>query len=164
MELETEEIIILEIVDIEEYVREGRAVPHARRYKYRVNKQHFETETPEMTRERILERAGMVPTDQFRLRMKRRHGPPEEIKPGQPVHLREHGDSRKVGEPQRVALVVIDVIDQRRTRGQRVAVELEPAAEWREFRRKRVAGLAGQPRLTGERWNSACRLGNQQEP
>jgi len=102
MELETEEIIILEIVDIEEYVREGRAVPHARRYKYRVNKQHFETETPEMTRERILERAGMVPTDQFRLRMKRRHGPPEEIKPGQPVHLREHGIERFIAQPKEV--------------------------------------------------------------
>ena len=38
MKAETEVIvIILDIVDIEEYVREGRPVPHAHRYKYRVN-------------------------------------------------------------------------------------------------------------------------------
>lgn len=38
MQAEIEEIvIILDLVDIEEYVREGRPVPHAHRYKYRVS-------------------------------------------------------------------------------------------------------------------------------
>lgn len=104
MKAETEEIVvvILDIVDIEEYVREGRPVPHAHRYKYRVNKQHFETEKPEITRERILERAGLVPVDQYRLRLKRRHGPPEEIKPGQTVDLRAHGIERFIAQPKEV--------------------------------------------------------------
>lgn len=103
MKAETEEaVIILDIVDIEEYVREGRPVPHAHRYRYRVNKQHFISEVPEITREQILERAGMVPTDQFRLRLKRRHGPPEEIKPGETVHLREHGIERFIAQPKEV--------------------------------------------------------------
>lgn len=104
MKADTEEIVvtILDIVDIEEYVREGRPVPHAHRYKYRVNKQHFVSEGPEITRERILERAGMVPTDQFRLRLKRRHGPPEEIKPGQTVDLRGHGIERFIAQPKEV--------------------------------------------------------------
>ena len=103
MKDEAEEIIvILDIVDIEEYVREGRPVPHAHRYKYRVNKQHFISESPEITREQVLERAGMVPTDQYRLRLKRRHGPPEEIQPGQTVHLREHGIERFIAQPKEV--------------------------------------------------------------
>lgn len=103
MQAEVEEIItILDLVDIEEYVREGHPVPHAHRYKYRVNKQHFISEKPEITREHILERAGLVPTDQYRLRLKRRHGPPEEIKPGQTVHLREHGIERFIAQPKEV--------------------------------------------------------------
>jgi Prokaryotic E2 family E/Multiubiquitin len=97
-----ETIVVLDIVDIEEYVREGRPVPHAHRYKYRVNKQHFISEEPEITREQILERAGLVPTDQYRLRLKRRHGPPEEIKPGERVHLREHGIERFIAQPKEV--------------------------------------------------------------
>lgn len=103
MQAETAEIIeILEIVEIEVYVREGRPVPHAHRYKYRVNKQHFISDQPEITREHILERAGLTPTDQYRLRLKRRHGPPEEIKPGQTVHLRDHGIERFIAQPKEV--------------------------------------------------------------
>lgn len=94
--------VILDIVDIEEYVLAGRPVPRAHRYKYRVNKQHFVVETPELTWEQILEKAGLVPTDQYRLRLKRRHGPPEEIKPGQTVDLRAHGVERFIAQPKEV--------------------------------------------------------------
>ena len=95
-------VIILDIVDIEEYVLADRPVPQAHRYKYRVNKPHFVSETPELTREQILERAGLVPTDQYRLRLKRRHGPPIEIKPGETVHLRDHGIERFIAQPKEV--------------------------------------------------------------
>lgn len=95
-------VVVLDIVDIEEYVLSGRPVPHAHRYRYRVNKQHFVVETPELTREQILENANLVPTSQYRLRLKRREGPPEEIKPGQTVHLREHGVERFIAQPTEV--------------------------------------------------------------
>ena len=94
--------VILDIVDIEEYVLAGKEVPHAHRYKYRVNKPYFVSEVPELTREQILERAGLVPTDQYRLRLKRRHGPPVEIKPGETVHLRDHGIERFIAQPKEV--------------------------------------------------------------
>lgn len=100
MQAEAEEIV--EIVEIEIFVREGRPVPRAHRYKYRVNKQHFISDKPEISREDILERAGLVPTGQYRLRLKRRHGPPEEIKPGQTVHLRDHGIERFIAQPKEV--------------------------------------------------------------
>lgn len=93
---------IQELADIEALVRAGHKVPHARRYQYRVNKQIFVSETAEITRERILERAGLVPTDQYRLRLKRRHGPPEEVKPGQVVDLRAHGIERFIAQPKEV--------------------------------------------------------------
>jgi hypothetical protein len=85
--IEALEEIIEELVDIEECVLAGRPVPRARRYRYRVNKTHYVSDTPELTREQILERAELVPVDQYRLSEKRRHGPPVEIKPEQVVHL-----------------------------------------------------------------------------
>lgn len=85
--VEALEEVIEELIDIEEYVLAGKPIPRARKYRYRVNKQHFISETPELTREQILERAGLVPVNQYRLSEKRRHGPPVEIKPGQTVHL-----------------------------------------------------------------------------
>lgn len=103
MQAETEEIVtILDIVDIEVYVREGRPVPHAHQYQYRVNKQPFVSKDAEITREHILERAGLVPTDQYRLRLKRRQGSPEEVKPGQTVDLRGHGIERFIAQPKEV--------------------------------------------------------------
>jgi len=115
------EELIEDLIDIEEYILSGRAVPHARRYRYRVNKQHFITETPELTREQILERAQMVPTDQYRLRLKRRHGPPEVIKAGETVDLRRHGIERFIAQRKEVQ----DGLESRR--------EFALAAEDREF-------------------------------
>ncbi len=80
---------IEELVDIEEYFLAGKPIPHARRYRYRVNKTHCVSETADLTREQILESAKLTPVNQYRLSEKRRHGPPVEIKPGQVVHLRE---------------------------------------------------------------------------
>jgi hypothetical protein len=84
------------------YVLAQKPIPHARRYKYRVNKPHFVSDTPELTCEQILERAGLVPTDQYRLRLKRRQGPPVEIKPGETVHLRHHDVERFIAQPKEV--------------------------------------------------------------
>jgi hypothetical protein len=92
------EELVEDLVDIEECILAGRPVPRAHRYKYRVNKQHFISETPELTREQILERANLVPTNQYRLSEKHRHGPPVEIAPGQTVDLHRHGIERFIAQ------------------------------------------------------------------
>jgi hypothetical protein len=97
-----EESAIEELVDIEEYARAGRPIPHARHYRYRVNKTKYVSEVPELTGAQILERAGLVPVDQYRLRLKRRHGPPVEINPTEVVHLREHDVERFVAQRKEV--------------------------------------------------------------
>ena len=94
--------VIEDLVDIEEYARSGKPVPHARRYRYRVNKQHFVTESPELTGRQILERAGLVPVEQYRLRLKERHGPPVEIGLNQEVDLRKPGVERFVAQKKEV--------------------------------------------------------------
>lgn len=93
---------ILEVVVVEDYIREGRLVPRAHKYKYRVNKKGFESDSEEITREQVLERAGFTPVGDFRLRLKRRHGPPEEIKPGTVLHLRLHGIERFIAQAKHV--------------------------------------------------------------
>ena len=94
--------VILDLVDIEEFVLAGKPIPRAHRYKYRVNKAHYISETPELTCEEILERAGLVPTAQYRLRLKRLHSSPEVIEPGQKVHLRDHEVERFIAQPKEV--------------------------------------------------------------
>ena len=42
------------------------------------------------------------PVGDFRLRLKRRHGPPEEIKPGTVLHLRLHGIERFIAQAKHV--------------------------------------------------------------
>lgn len=96
--VEALEEVIEELIDIEEYVLAGKPIPRARKYRYRVNKQHFISETPELTREQILERAGLVPVNQYRLSEKRRHGPPVEIKPDQTVYLHKGEIERFVAQ------------------------------------------------------------------
>jgi hypothetical protein len=96
------EQVIEDLVDIEEYTREGRPVPRARRYRYRVNKQHLVTERPELTGREILESAGLVPVEQYRLRLKERHGPPVEIGLDQVVDLRKPGVERFVAQKKEV--------------------------------------------------------------
>lgn len=95
-----EEIVELieELVDIEEYVLAGRPVPKARHYRYRVNKTHCVSDTPELTREQILESAGLTPVNQYRLSEKRRHGPPREIAQGETVYLHKNEVERFIAQ------------------------------------------------------------------
>jgi len=61
-----EEILLLEIVRYRG-IRPRRPARAVRKggNRYRVNKQHFISETPEITREQNPRAAGLVPTDQY---------------------------------------------------------------------------------------------------
>jgi hypothetical protein len=92
------EEVIAELIDIEEHILAGTPIPKARKYRYRVNKKHYETEHEEITREQILEKAGMVPVTKYRLFEKKKDQPPVEITPGITVHLRKHGIERFIAQ------------------------------------------------------------------
>lgn len=81
--------VVLEEVDIEEYARHDRPVPHAKRYVIRIDKERRVVETPVLTGEQILALVGKTP-DKFKL-YEHFHGrQPEPIQPDQEVHLHKH--------------------------------------------------------------------------
>ena len=83
--------ILDEIIDIEDYAAQGLHVPKARGYRIRVNRERLEIFEQDPTRETILTKAGLLPVDQWTLRLKLRGGGSELIKPGQRIDLCAHG-------------------------------------------------------------------------
>jgi hypothetical protein len=85
------EEILDEIIDLEEYAAQGKPVPRARGYRFRVNRDRFETFESKPTRETILETAGRTPVNQWTLRLKLHGGGSRLIQHGERVDLREPG-------------------------------------------------------------------------
>jgi len=79
-----------EIIDLEEYSSKGKIPSHGCWYRVRVNKVHFVFEISHPTREQILEKAGLIPTDGWSLRLKIKGGH-RLIKEGEQVDLTEPG-------------------------------------------------------------------------
>lgn len=81
--------VVIEEVDIEEFARNNRHVPHAKRYVIRIDKERRVVHTPVLTGKQILELVGKTP-DKFKL-YEHFHGhQPEPIQPDQEVHLQKH--------------------------------------------------------------------------
>ena len=89
--MESEELI--EIIEIEVYVREGKEIPHARSYKIRVDRQHYVIHSPTITGRQILAEAGKTPETHKLYQHKKGHQP-EQIGPDHVVDLRAHGVER----------------------------------------------------------------------
>jgi hypothetical protein len=81
---------MVEEVDLEEYAKAGKAVPLARRYRLRIDKEIKVTENPSPTGKEILGLVGKTP-EGFALSMKLHGGQ------AKPVGADEHVDLRKPG-------------------------------------------------------------------
>lgn len=80
---------ILDEVDVEEYVRNNRAIPQAKRYIIRIDKERRVVHTPVLTGKQILDLVGKTP-DKFKLYEHFPGRQPEPIQPDQEVHLHKH--------------------------------------------------------------------------
>jgi hypothetical protein len=89
--LEQAEEIIEEVVDLEECAKAGRKPPPARIYRFKVNETVCTWDAPTILGRQILERAGLVPPDQYTLREKIAGQPPKRIELDETVDLRKHG-------------------------------------------------------------------------
>jgi hypothetical protein len=82
----TPELTEVEIIDLEDYAAQAKTPPKNRRYRVRINKEKFVFDIADPTREQILEKANLVPTSKWSLRLKIR------------------GDHRLINEGERVDL------------------------------------------------------------
>jgi len=80
---------VFEEVDIEEFVRNKKSIPDAKRYVIRIDKERRVVHTPTITGRQILELVGKTP-DKFKLYEHFPGRQPEPIEPDQVVHLQKH--------------------------------------------------------------------------
>lgn len=85
--------LIIELVDLEVYAKRGEQPPRAKRYRFRVDDHHYETEKPELTGAEILQFAGKTPK-QYHLRQRLHGGQVVPIKADEAVDLRKPGLER----------------------------------------------------------------------
>lgn len=83
-----------EIVDIEQYAREGKTVPSGHRYRISVDKEKYVVESPTLTGRKILETAGKNPPEQFILTQKLKGGKRVRIALDDVVDLTQPGIER----------------------------------------------------------------------
>ena len=81
--------VVFEEIEIEEYVRMKKPIPHAKRYVIRIDKEKRVVHTPELTGRQILELVGKTP-DKFKLYEHFPGKQPEPVGPDKEVHLHKH--------------------------------------------------------------------------
>lgn len=83
--------ILDEIADLEEYARNGTAPPHCKGYRVRINGKPFVFHDPKPTGREVLTVAGLLPPENYTLRVTVAGHKPR------PVGLDEHVDLRHPG-------------------------------------------------------------------
>ena len=85
------EEILNDIIDIEEYAREGKRPPLSRGYRIRVNGEPIVVEKPVVTGREVLTIAGLLPAEDYTLRVKVAGQKPHKVGLNDPVDLRQPG-------------------------------------------------------------------------
>lgn len=83
-----------DVIDVEEYGRAGRAVPPARRYRIRIDKDLYTVDVAEMTGRHLLELAGKNPPAQYAIYEKLRGGATKKIELDEKADFRAPGVER----------------------------------------------------------------------
>lgn len=68
-----------DIIDLEEYAKSGRKPPRARRYRIRIDKEHYTVEVTAMTGRELLTLAGKTPVTGYMISQKMRGGEARKI-------------------------------------------------------------------------------------
>jgi hypothetical protein len=96
------EELLIEEVDLEEFAKEGKAAPRARRYRIRVDDQRYTVEQPTVTGREVLMIAGKTPPEAFILTLKLRGHGVRTVGLDDVVDLREPGVERFTTLPREV--------------------------------------------------------------
>jgi Multiubiquitin len=79
------------VVDLEEYAREGKRPPLSRGYRIKINGEPFVVEKPTVTGREILTIAGLLPAENYTLRVKLSGEKPHKVGLDERVDLRHPG-------------------------------------------------------------------------
>ncbi len=85
------EEVVDEVIDLEQYAREGKKPPLTKGYRLKVNGEQYVIFEPEPTGRAILTVAGLLPAENYRLRIKTAGGPLRKVELDEKVDLRQHG-------------------------------------------------------------------------
>jgi Multiubiquitin len=85
------EEILDEIADLEDYARRGEAPPHCRGYRFKVNGEPFVVHERFITGQQVLELAGLIPPQDYTLRVKVAGQRPQKVDLNEKVDLRQPG-------------------------------------------------------------------------
>ncbi|MEN2468961.1 multiubiquitin domain-containing protein [Burkholderia sp. GS2Y] len=91
---------IVEIIDVEIFVREKKPIPQGHKYKIRIDKDYYVVDVPHMTGEQILALAGKSSAGY--LLSEKVHGQMRPVAPGQTVDFTAHGVERFATIPKEV--------------------------------------------------------------
>lgn len=85
------EAILDDIIDLEEYAREGKAPPLARGYRIKINGDSYVVHDPIVTGREILTLAGLLPAEDYTLRVKFTGERPQKVGLDEELDLRHRG-------------------------------------------------------------------------
>jgi len=85
------EEVLEEIVDLEEYAKRGERPPLSRGYRIRVNGEPFVVHQPVVTGREVLVLAGLLPPENYTLRVKVVGQKPHKVELNDKIDLRHHG-------------------------------------------------------------------------
>jgi hypothetical protein len=84
----------VDIIDLEEFGKEGKPVPKAKKYIIRIDKIQYTVIVSSMTGQEILTLAGKIPVERFMLTEKMHNGNVKKIELGESVDFRAPGIER----------------------------------------------------------------------
>lgn len=85
------EAVLDDIIDLEQYAREGKRPPLARGYRLRINGDPYVVHNPVITGREVLTLAGLLPPENYTLRLKRVGTKPEKVGLDEKIDLRRPG-------------------------------------------------------------------------
>lgn len=86
-----DEEVLEDIVDLEEYARLGKQPPLSRGYRIRINGEPYVVHKPEITGREVLTLAGLLPVENYTLRVKIAGQKPRKVELDEKVNLRQPG-------------------------------------------------------------------------
>ena len=97
--METKETEMDDVIDIEEHAKAGKPVPPGKRYRIRIDKEHYTVAVPTMTGRQLLELAHKVPPERYEVRQKLQGGELKKIGLDETVRFDAPGVERYVTLP-----------------------------------------------------------------